>query len=60
MSGCGDLVLDKKSNNPEAQIFLKELPSLLSNIDSIHRAIREGRIESIKQLITNKRLVKIK
>uniref|UniRef100_A0A1I8BXT1 ANK_REP_REGION domain-containing protein n=1 Tax=Meloidogyne hapla TaxID=6305 RepID=A0A1I8BXT1_MELHA len=56
MSGCGDLVLDKKSNNPEAQIFLKELPSLLSNIDSIHREIREGGIETIKQLITNKRL----
>jgi len=57
MSGCGDLLLDKRSTNPDAHLFLHELPTLLETIESIHRAIKEGRIESVKQLMTSKRLV---
>ena len=29
LSGCGDLLLEKKSTNPDTQIFLQELPPLL-------------------------------
>lgn len=29
LSGCGDLLLDKKSNNTETGLFLQELPNLL-------------------------------
>ena len=31
LSGCGDLLVDKTSNHPDTQIFLKELPALLVN-----------------------------
>uniref|UniRef100_A0AC34QFB3 Uncharacterized protein n=1 Tax=Panagrolaimus sp. JU765 TaxID=591449 RepID=A0AC34QFB3_9BILA len=56
LSGCGDLLLDKKSANSDTQAFLKELPSLLETIDGIHRSIREGNAAKVKQLITTKRL----
>lgn len=57
MSGCGDLLLDKKcAVNPEAQLFMRELPNLLSTIEQIHRAIKESRLDTLKQLMTSKRL----
>jgi len=56
LSGCGDLLLDKKSMNPEAGIFLQELPNLLNAIDAIHKAIKEGQLDSVKGLMKSKRL----
>src|SRR5689334_15432394 len=54
LSGCGDLLLEKKTNNPDTSIFLQELPHLLvlslpsqtygfcfqKTIDSIHKSIK--------------------
>jgi hypothetical protein len=57
MSGCADLLMEKKSSNPDAQLFLRELPELIGTIEQIHRAVKEGRLEIVKQLMTTKRLV---
>ncbi|KAH7727798.1 Protein F34D10.6 b [Aphelenchoides avenae] len=56
LSGCGDLLLDKKSNNTETGLFLQELPNLLETIDNIHKAAKEGDLNTVKQLMTTKRL----
>uniref|UniRef100_A0A914CDY9 Uncharacterized protein n=1 Tax=Acrobeloides nanus TaxID=290746 RepID=A0A914CDY9_9BILA len=56
LSGCGDLLLDKKSNNADTVMFLDELPNLLNTIENIHKAIRDGNLEQIKMLMTTKRL----
>jgi len=56
LSGCGDLLLDKKTNNPDTSIFLQELPHLLKTIDSIHKSIKDGDLETIKKLMNSKRL----
>lgn len=56
LSGCGDLLLGKKSNNPDTTIFLQELPQLLKTIESIHRAVRDGEAEGVKRFMTSKRL----
>ncbi|KAI6240921.1 Ankyrin repeat and Ankyrin repeat-containing domain-containing protein [Aphelenchoides fujianensis] len=56
LSGCGDLLLDKKTNNPEATTFVTELPNLLNTIEKIHRAIKEGDAETVRENMTTKRL----
>uniref|UniRef100_A0A914GVW4 Uncharacterized protein n=1 Tax=Globodera rostochiensis TaxID=31243 RepID=A0A914GVW4_GLORO len=56
LSGCGDLLLDKKTANPEAHLFLKELSNLLKTIDAIHKAVKEGQLVPMKGLMTGKRL----
>uniref|UniRef100_A0A183BUL8 ANK_REP_REGION domain-containing protein n=1 Tax=Globodera pallida TaxID=36090 RepID=A0A183BUL8_GLOPA len=56
LSGCGDLLLDKKTANPEAHLFLKELSNLLKTIDAIHKAVKEGQLIPMKGLMTGKRL----
>lgn len=67
LSGCGDLLLDKKSTNPDTTIFLKELPNLLvffkiiliflkEIIDKIHQNIKDGNLTAVRNLITSKRL----
>lgn len=39
LSGCGDLLLDKDSKNPEASAFLAELPTLLVSGGEILEAL---------------------
>ncbi|KAI6235408.1 Ankyrin repeat and Ankyrin repeat-containing domain-containing protein [Aphelenchoides besseyi] len=56
LSGCGDLLLEKKTNNTEASTFVTELPNLLTTIERIHRATKEGDAETVRQLMTTKRL----
>ncbi|KAL3089107.1 hypothetical protein niasHT_023571 [Heterodera trifolii] len=56
LSGCGDLLLDKKSSNSAAHVFLNELPNLLNTIDSIHKAVKDGQLELVKGMMTGKRL----
>uniref|UniRef100_A0A0K0F5M1 ANK_REP_REGION domain-containing protein n=1 Tax=Strongyloides venezuelensis TaxID=75913 RepID=A0A0K0F5M1_STRVS len=56
LSGCGDLLFGKTSNNPETQIFLEELPNVLDTIEHIHKGIKEGDIEKIKTIMSTKKL----
>uniref|UniRef100_A0AC35TST0 ANK_REP_REGION domain-containing protein n=1 Tax=Rhabditophanes sp. KR3021 TaxID=114890 RepID=A0AC35TST0_9BILA len=56
LSGCGDLLLDKTSNNPETQLFLEELPVVLNTIENIHKAIKDGDIDKVKTIMTTKKL----
>ncbi|CAD5214744.1 unnamed protein product [Bursaphelenchus okinawaensis] len=56
LSGCGDLLIDKKANNSDAMAFVNELPGLLDTISSIHKAIKEGDMGTVRNLMTTKRL----
>uniref|UniRef100_A0A1I7SUJ5 ANK_REP_REGION domain-containing protein n=2 Tax=Bursaphelenchus xylophilus TaxID=6326 RepID=A0A1I7SUJ5_BURXY len=56
LSGCGDLLIDKKANNSDAMAFVNELPGLLDTISQIHKAIKDGDIGTVRRLMTTKRL----
>ncbi|CAJ0942117.1 unnamed protein product, partial [Mesorhabditis belari] len=56
LSGCGDLLQNRSSANSDTSLFLNQLPDYLENIDGIHRAIREGDLELVKELMTTKKL----
>ncbi|CAJ0580803.1 unnamed protein product, partial [Mesorhabditis spiculigera] len=56
LSGCGDLLQNRSSANADTGVFLDQLPEYLEKIDGIHKAIREGEIERVKELMTTKKL----
>ncbi|KAK0420632.1 hypothetical protein QR680_014803 [Steinernema hermaphroditum] len=56
LSGCGDLLLGKSSTNPDAQVFMENVPQYLDTIENIHKAIREGDLSKVKMLMSTKKL----
>ncbi|KHN82408.1 Putative ankyrin repeat protein, partial [Toxocara canis] len=56
LSGCGDLLQNRTSNNPESAAFLENLDTYLAEIDAVHKAIKDGDLALVKQLIVSKKL----
>ncbi|TKR64477.1 hypothetical protein L596_025002 [Steinernema carpocapsae] len=56
LSGCGDLLIGKTTTNPDAQVFIENLDQYLNQIDNIHKAIREGDLSKVKELMSTKKL----
>uniref|UniRef100_A0A0M3HW63 ANK_REP_REGION domain-containing protein n=1 Tax=Ascaris lumbricoides TaxID=6252 RepID=A0A0M3HW63_ASCLU len=56
LSGCGDLLQNRTSNNPESSTFLEHLDTYLAEIEAVHKAIKEGNLELVKQLMVSKKL----
>ncbi|VDK57088.1 unnamed protein product [Anisakis simplex] len=56
LSGCGDLLRNRTSHNPEAAAFLENIDTYLEQIEAVHRAIKEGDLNKVKQAIVSKKL----
>ncbi|CAB3403422.1 unnamed protein product [Caenorhabditis bovis] len=56
LSGCGDLLNNRTSSNSETQQFLDKLPEYMEKIDSIHKSIKEGNLDAVKDLMKTKKL----
>ncbi|VDN06231.1 unnamed protein product, partial [Thelazia callipaeda] len=56
LSGCGDLLLGHSTNNPISKAFLEKLSNYLEQIKEIHKAIRKGELEKVKELLSVKKL----
>uniref|UniRef100_A0A0N4U7Y3 ANK_REP_REGION domain-containing protein n=1 Tax=Dracunculus medinensis TaxID=318479 RepID=A0A0N4U7Y3_DRAME len=56
ISGCGDLLLNRASTNPSASDFLKNLPKTLDEINFVHKSIKEGDLEKLKNIMKTKKL----
>ncbi|PIC11624.1 hypothetical protein B9Z55_028975 [Caenorhabditis nigoni] len=56
LSGCGDLLQSRTSPHTETQAFLDRLPEYMEKIDGIHRAIKEGNLDEVKELMKTKKL----
>ncbi|WKX99944.1 hypothetical protein Q1695_014649 [Nippostrongylus brasiliensis] len=56
LSGCGDLLQNRNATNPETATFLENLPEYMSKIEGIHRAIKEGDLDRVKELMVSKKL----
>uniref|UniRef100_A0A8R1HMB2 ANK_REP_REGION domain-containing protein n=1 Tax=Caenorhabditis japonica TaxID=281687 RepID=A0A8R1HMB2_CAEJA len=56
LSGCGDLLQNRTSSHTDTQAFLDSLPEYTKKIDGIHRAIKEGNLDRVKELMKTKKL----
>ncbi|CAI5445216.1 unnamed protein product [Caenorhabditis angaria] len=56
LSGCGDLLQNRTSSHPDAQSFLDNLPDYTEKIEGIHKAIKEGNLDKVKELMKSKKL----
>uniref|UniRef100_A0A915BIP8 ANK_REP_REGION domain-containing protein n=3 Tax=Parascaris univalens TaxID=6257 RepID=A0A915BIP8_PARUN len=56
LSGCGDLLQNRTSSNPESSAFLEHLDTYLAEIKAVHKAVKEGNLELVKQLMVSKKL----
>ncbi|KAF1761479.1 hypothetical protein GCK72_009735 [Caenorhabditis remanei] len=56
LSGCGDLLQSRTSSHTETQAFLDRLPDYMEKIDGIHKAIKEGNLDKVKELMKTKKL----
>uniref|UniRef100_A0A0R3RJ35 ANK_REP_REGION domain-containing protein n=1 Tax=Elaeophora elaphi TaxID=1147741 RepID=A0A0R3RJ35_9BILA len=56
LSGCGDLLSGRVTNNLNSKAFLDHLNIYLDEIDEIHKAIKKGDLRCVKELISSKKL----
>ncbi|GMS90395.1 hypothetical protein PENTCL1PPCAC_12570, partial [Pristionchus entomophagus] len=56
LSGCGDMLHGRTSTNAETATFLETMPDVMSKIENIHRAIRDGDLPKVKESMTSKKL----
>ncbi|GMR43020.1 hypothetical protein PMAYCL1PPCAC_13215 [Pristionchus mayeri] len=56
LSGCGDMLHGRTSTNSETAAFLETMPDVMTKIETIHRAIRDGDLPKVKESMTSKKL----
>lgn len=56
LSGCGDLLLNHATSNPDSLTFLEHLSTYLDEIEKIHKTIKEGNLARAKELLASKKL----
>ncbi|GMT20603.1 hypothetical protein PFISCL1PPCAC_11900 [Pristionchus fissidentatus] len=56
LSGCGDMLAGRTSTHTETSAFLDTMPDVMSKIETIHRAIRDGDLVKVKENMTSKKL----
>ncbi|XP_054740139.1 uncharacterized protein LOC129245781 isoform X2 [Anastrepha obliqua] len=55
LNGDGNKLVDMKSNNPDIQAFLNNVPNYMSKIRRVHEAAREGSLLALQQALDRRK-----